>query len=133
MTTNDWLRDVLLVNDDETETPGDVMLFRNFTDARAYLEHWADEPGIVAFFANGNRLVIATEPNGNVSIARREEQAEGSRVVLNWLRYLAEHRLAVRRHRATKRWGRVNLGELESQGILPVTIEGLIAYLGFTT
>lgn len=109
------------------------MLFRNFTDARSYLEHWADEPDLVAFFANGDRLMIATDPHGNVSIARREEQAEGGSVVLNWLRHMAALRLAARRHRATKRWGRVYLGEQESEGVLPETVEGLIAYLGFTT
>jgi hypothetical protein len=132
MTTRDWLDDVVLVNDNETETPGDVMLFRNFSDARSYLEHWADELDQTAYFANGDRLIIAADSHGNVSLSERERREDGADVVSSWLKHLAAATLSARHHRSSKRWKRVYLGELEAQGVLPQTIEGLIAYVGFT-
>lgn len=43
MTSPTWLEDIILVSDGPDETcPGDVAVFRNLTDARAYLEHWSE-------------------------------------------------------------------------------------------
>ena len=128
-----WLADVLLVNDcPEWRQPGDVMVFRNFDDARSYLEHWADEPELSAVFATGDKLIIAADEHGNISVDRREPIADGQEVVRTWLKEMAAAVLVTRRHRSTKRWRRTNLGDAEQAGVLPDTIEGLIAYTGFT-
>lgn len=136
MTSTTWLEDIILVNDGPDETcPGDVSVFRNLTDARAYLEHWSDSIDNAVFSGSGQRLIMSADQHGNVSIQARIDRAEGEAIIIAWLTRMAEATLEARRYRATKRWGwgRVNLGELEAQGVLPATVEGLIAYVGFQT
>jgi hypothetical protein len=136
MTSPTWLEDIILVSDRPDETcPGDVVVFRNLTDARAYLEHWSESIENAVFSGTGQRLIMAADESGNVSIQARIDRADGEAIIKAWLTRMAEAILEARRYRAVKRWGwgRVNLGELEAQGVLPATVEGLIAYVGFTT
>lgn len=136
MTSPSWLEDIILVSDGPDETcPGDVAVFRNLTDARAYLEHWSESIDNAVFSGTGQRLIMAADESGNVSIEARIDRADGEAIIKAWLTRMAEAILEARRYRAAKRWGwgRVNLGELEAQGVLPATVEGLIAYVGFTT
>jgi hypothetical protein len=133
MTSLTWLDDIVIVNDGPDETcPGDVTIFRNLADARAYLEHWSESIDDAVFSGSGQRLVMATDDDGNVSLKARIDRADGEAIIKAWLTRMAQSQLEARRHRADRRWGRVCLGELEAQGILPDTVEGLIAYLGFT-
>lgn len=133
MTSLSWLHDIVLVNDGPDETsPGDVIVFRNLTDARAYLEHWAESLDNAVFSGAGQRLIMAADQHGNVSIQARIDLIDGEAIIKGWLTRMAQAILESRRYRAGKRWKRVNLGELEAQGILPDTVEGLIAYVGFT-
>ena len=133
MATPNWLHDIVLVNDSPNEAiPGDVAIFRNFADARSYLEHWGEEPGRAAFSGAGEKLLIEADRHGNVSIMRREPRADGELIIRSWLNRMAQALLETRRYRAGKRWRPENLGEAETQGILPETVEGLIAYVGFT-
>ena len=136
MTSSNWLEDIILVNDGPDEScPGDVMVFRNLTDARAYLEHWSDSIDDAVFSGTGQRLIMAADEHGDMSIQARIDRADGEAIIKAWLTRMAEAILESRRYRAAKRlgWRRVNLGELEAQGVLPATVEGLIAYVGFTT
>jgi hypothetical protein len=128
-----WLHDIVLVNDGPDEDcPGDVSIFRNLADARAYLEHWSESLDDAVFSATGQRLIMAADKHCNVSLQARVDQVDGEAIVKAWLTRMAQAILESRRHRAGKRWRRVNLGELEAQGVLPDTVEGLIAYVGFT-
>jgi hypothetical protein len=133
MTMSNWLHDLVLVNDSADESqPGDVSVFRTFTDARSYLEHWGEEPELAVFSGAGEKLLVEADASGNVRISRRESRADGQEIIISWLRRSAETMLAERRRRAGKRWRPVHLGEMEAHGVLPQTVEGLIAYLGFT-
>jgi hypothetical protein len=136
MTSSTWLEDIVLVNDGPDEAcPGDVAVFRNLTDARAYLNHWSDSLDDAVFSGTGQRLIMVADEHGNVTIEARIDCADGEAIIKAWLTRMAEAMLEARRYRAAKRWGwgRVNLGEHEAQGVLPATVEGLIAYVGFTT
>jgi hypothetical protein len=133
MTSLTWLHDIVLVNDGPDETcPGDVDVFRNLTDARAYLEHWAESVECAVFSGAGQKLIMEADQHGNVSIRTREDRADGEAIIKAWLTRMAKAILESRRARVGKRWRSVNLGELEAQGVLPDTVEGLIAYVGFT-
>ncbi|MBY0619826.1 hypothetical protein [Sphingomonas ursincola] len=136
MTSTTWLEDIILVNDGPDETcPGDVAVFRNLTDASAYLEHWSDSIDDAVFSGTGQRLIMAADEHGNVNIQARIDHADGEAIIKAWLTRMAEATLEARKYHAARRWGwgRVNLGEREAQGVLPATVEGLIAYVGFTT
>ena len=128
-----WLHDILLVNESTSGVeaePEDVDVFRSVAAACRYLEPWWVEEGYgFAFSAAGDRIVLGVDTSGGVVLARREPCAEGSGIVRSWLRDSAEAVLEVRRAKAAK--GKVLLGAAEAQGVLPTTIEGLIAYVGF--
>lgn len=127
-----WLADVVLVNEShDVRAPGDVLLFRSAGEACRYLEGWwvEDEEGFV-FTAAGERLDLGVDNSGDVVVERREPCADGETIVLGWLRASAAARLATRRSRAAR--GRAVLSAAEERGDLPGTVEGLIAYIGFT-
>ncbi len=133
MSVRTWLADVVIVNDaPDIERPGGVSIFRNVDDARSYLEHWADELEMPVFSASGERLVMVADEHGNVTVDRREPDDRGQELITACLRHNAEAVLAARLHRSGKRRRRVHIGEAERAGVLPESIEGLIAYIGFT-
>lgn len=128
-----WLHDIVLVNEGPSEfVPGDIFIFRCFADACSYLEHWAEEPELTVFSGEGEQLIVKADEFGNMGLIERQSRGDGREVVSLWLRRMAEGTSAARRYRAGKRWRRIHLGEQEARGILPQTIEGLIAYVGFT-
>lgn len=49
----------------------------------------------------------------------------------SWLSATAKHILDVRRQKAQEKHSDTALGDLETKDVLPATIEGLIAYIGF--
>ena len=128
-----WLHDVILVKDTdggEDLAPGFVDIFRSAGDACAYLEPWwVEERHGLAFTAAGERVTFGVGGRG-VTVEGFEPWPEGPEVVLSWLRHSAQAVLEARRHKAAK--GRFRLGQAEAEGVLPTSVEGLIAYIGFT-
>ncbi|MDX6806284.1 hypothetical protein SCD90_09420 [Terrihabitans sp. PJ23] len=114
----------------EEQTPGDVSVFRSIGGAMQWLEPWwfAEGHGTI-LTASGERLSMRESPRGYVELDRCEPDAEGERLVREWLHHKAKAILQVRRERAVK--GRAILASHEKSGLLPSTVEGLIAYVGF--
>lgn len=125
-----WLDEIVIVNESTQERlPGDVSLYRSVGDACEALEWWWVRDGQGhAFTASGVRLVLAAEPDGPVTIDRREACSDGPAIVLSWLQSLAADALQARKRVAQQ--GRAVLSEAEERGALPTTVEGLIAYIG---
>lgn len=125
-----WLNDIIIVNEStEERLPGDVALYRGAGDACNALEYWWVRDGEgYAYTASGFRLVLAAEPDGPITIDRREDCPDGPAIVLSWLQSLAESTLEARKRVAQN--GRAILSEAEERGALPTTVEGLIAYIG---
>jgi len=124
-----WLNDVIVVNDNnDPEKPGDVQVYRNEGDVGRQLEHWYVNESHMALTGTGDKAILGLRGN-LVIIERREPFAEGIQLLSQWLTAKAQHLHSVRRDRAQK--GKVQLGALEAQGIIPETVEGLIAYVGF--
>ncbi len=125
-----WLDEIVVVNESKDEQlAGDVSLYRSVGDACEALEYWWVRNGEgYAFTASGIRLVLAAEENGLVTVASREECAEGAAFVLSWLMSLAE--AALEAHKRAAQNGRAILSEAEEAGSLPTTVEGLIVYIG---
>ncbi|MFB0874615.1 MULTISPECIES: hypothetical protein [unclassified Sphingobium] len=130
-----WLEEVVILNDSngsdiDESIPGDVSIYRSEGDALRELEPWAVEHShIFAFNAAGKRLVLGVSEAGQVIIARREGCPDGSKIVLKWLTFLAQSIVDARVRVAQK--GRVVLSTYEEAGLIPTTVEGLIAYIGF--
>ena len=129
--TDDWLADVVLLNDNRDEaTPGDVSVYRTADDACSGLEHWWVENGEgFAFTATGQRLTLGVDERGRVIVVGQETTPDGPDIVRAWLRAYASGVLETRRIKAAR--GKIFLSRSEKQGHLPTSIEGLIAYVGF--
>lgn len=131
--TNDWLADIVIVNESRDEaTAGDVSVFRSAGEARNCLEHWwVDRSEGFAFTAAGHRLTLGVDEERRVIVTRQQDAPAGTELVRGWLRAQAAAVLDVRRSRA--REGKATLSRSEEQGLLPTSVEGLIAYIGFNT
>jgi len=127
--TRSWLADVLVVNENsDPRTPGDVQIYRSDGEVGRQLEEWYVNEPHMALTGIGDKAILGLRGK-LVIVERREPFAEGSELLLLWLTAKAQHILSIRKDRARK--GKVHLGVLEEQGILPQSIEGLIAYVGF--
>ena len=132
MSDDTWLHDIILVNDsgrgDDLEARN-VDVFRSAGDACGYLEHWwVEERHGLALTAAGEQVALGVDGD-RVVVDGYEPRSDGQQIVLSWLRHSAQAILDARRHKAAK--GKVRLGEVEAEGVLPTSIEGLIAYIGF--
>jgi hypothetical protein len=129
--TNDWLADIVVVNENRHEaTAGDISVFRSAGEACSWLEHWWVENGEgFAFTAAGDRLTLGVDDKDRVIVAGQQDTPGGTEIVLGWLRAYAAAVLDARRALAKK--GKVTLSRPEEQGLLPESVEGLIAYVGF--
>jgi hypothetical protein len=126
-----WLSDIILVKDGAEISASSVDVFRSAGDACAYLEHWWVEERLgLAFTAAGSQVICGVE-DARVVVDRYEPRGDGEEIVLSWLRYTASAILDVRRYKAAK--GKLYLGTEEVRGVLPTSVEGLIAYIGFTS
>ena len=125
------LADIVVVNENRDETTaGDVSIFRNAEAACGWLEHWWVEDGEgSAFTASGERLTLGVDEN-RVVVIGREAAPEGATLVHDWLRAAAAAVLEARRVKAAR--GKVVLSQSEREGWLPTTVEELVAYVGFT-
>ncbi|MBL8531465.1 MAG: hypothetical protein JNK94_07000 [Hyphomonadaceae bacterium] len=130
MTQNDWLSDVIVVNESsDPQIAGDVQVYRNATDVSYQLEHWyVGDVEHLALDGLGRRVVLGLDGN-KVVVERTEPCPDGQALLLSWLLVLAQHLRKVRLDRATKK--HFDLGAAEASGVLPTTVEGLIAYVGF--
>lgn len=130
-TDRNWLDDVAIVNESSSlDQPGDVLLFRSVGEACVYIEPWwVEQAEGFAFTATGKRVVLRPG-RFTVDVEQIEPFPGGREIVLGWLRSSAANMLAARRIRS--RQGKVLLGSNEAEGVLPQSIEGLIAYLGFS-
>jgi hypothetical protein len=127
-----WLNDIVVVNESRDETvPGDVQVFRSAGEACRYLEHWWVEDGEgYAFTAAGERLTLGVDESNRVIVIELAPAVEGPAIVNRWLRAYADGTLEARRAKAGK--GGAILSTSEELGQLPTSIEGLIAYVGFS-
>ena len=131
MTIRTWLSDIVVVNESDDEgCAGDISVFRSVGEACRYLEHWwVTEHRGFAFTATGERIGLGVQDGAVIDI-KCEAVPEGETIVLNWLRHSAAAHLDARKAKAAK--CKAALGKGEQNGILPDSIEGLIAYIGFT-
>ncbi|MEW6640251.1 MAG: hypothetical protein AB1586_07075 [Pseudomonadota bacterium] len=129
---NDWLADIVVVNESRDEaTAGDVSIFRSAGEACSWLEYWWVESGEgFAFTAAGDRLVLGVDENKRVIVIGQEDVPGGIEVVRGWLRTYAATVLDARKANAGK--GNARLSPSEERGQLPTSVEGLIAYVGFS-
>ncbi|WP_126174524.1 hypothetical protein [Altericroceibacterium xinjiangense] len=127
----DWRADIILVNESADETtPGDVSVFRSLGEACRWLEPWwVENHEGFAFTATGARLTLGMDSNNSVIVVRQEHVPHGPKIVLGWLCACATAVLDARRSKAER--GKAVLSRSEEQGQLPLTTEGLIAYVGF--
>jgi len=127
---NDWLADIVLLNDNPDEaTAGDVSVFRSAGAACSCLEHWWVENGEgFAFAANGERLILGVDEKERVFVVDRQPTPDGHEIVRGWLQSYAGAVLKARRTKAAR--GKLALAPFEERGQLPSSIEGLLAYVG---
>ncbi len=127
-----WLDDVIVVNEnDDPQRAGDVQVYRSEGDVGRQLEHWyVNDVMHLALTGAGDKAILGLRGD-LVIVERREPFAAGSTLLLQWLTAKAQHFLTVRTARARK--GKVQLGTLEAKGVLPDSIDGLLAYVGFDT
>ncbi|WP_315759683.1 MULTISPECIES: hypothetical protein [unclassified Bradyrhizobium] len=131
--TNDWLADIVVVNESrELAVAGDISVFRSVGEACRSLEHWWVENGEgFAFTAAGGRLILGLEDGKRVIVTGQQAAEGGPEVVQAWLRACAAAVLDARRSNAKK--GNAALSPFEEKGQLPTSMEGLIAYIGFSS
>jgi hypothetical protein len=127
-----WLSEAVLINESTQEAvAGDVSLYRSIGEACRALEHWWVEERLgYAFTASGDRLLLTVDRSKNVVLEGREPCSDGKAIVLGWLKSSAGSVLQARKAKAAG--GKVILSSFEERGLLPLTTEGLIAYVGFS-
>ncbi len=122
-----WLEDVLIINDASHEhIPGAISVYRSWHDACRSLEPYQVAGEVYCYSATGRRAVIGFDEDDSIKVLDYEPSGEAGRQrVSGWLRARAERMHADRRANPG-----IGLGSEEAQGVLPTTIEGLIAYSG---
>ncbi len=135
MSPNSWLSDVVVLNESHHfDQPGDVAVFRNLEDMCDRLEHWFVEQNL-GFAMSGVGIPVELSTDGRRVFATIVDQQKARPETLkNWLMALATSVHDARVQQAAKRrwqpFGSVtNLGLAEKAGVLPQSIEGLIAYV----
>src|SRR4051812_20566507 len=126
------LAEIVVVNENRDETTaGDVTIFQSADAACGWLEHWWVEDGEgSAFTASGERLRLGVDDRDRVVVVGREATPDGATLVHNWLRAAATSVLEAPRVKAPR--GKVILSSNEQEGRLPASVEELVAYVGFT-
>lgn len=129
---NNWLEDIVVINESRDEiVAGDILVFRSQGEACSRLEHWWVASGEgVAFTASGKRLALSVDGERKVVVTGQQTEPDGSETVLRWLQAYAAAILEARRIKAKN--GHAYLSRCEELGDLPSSIEGLVAYVGFT-
>ncbi|MBJ3762187.1 hypothetical protein ILP92_05450 [Maribius pontilimi] len=131
--SQDWLQDVIVCNDSPSyDTPGDVTVYRSAEDLCIAIEPWRVEG--VGHILNGHGQRIRLMLRDEAVLAELDEGGTADPETLrSWLRHAARAVHAARVHRAEAKGGwfsaRAGLGAREAEGVLPDTIEGLLAYI----
>jgi hypothetical protein len=127
---DDWLEDVIVVNETrERHVAGSVSIFRSAGDACRHLESWwVEQNEGFALDGRGRQITFGIR-NKAVVVERCDPVGGGVELLLTWLQTTASHMQSARTSRAKE--GKLVLGLREAQGVLPGSIEGLIAYIGF--
>lgn len=129
-----WLSDVAVFNEnDEYAVPGDVSIYRNIEEMCFSMEAWMVEGDGIGFSLNGLGQKIAIEMDGEQAVGSVADEVEPDLATLTlWLRHAAEGIQEARTVKSRKKpwmlWSPPTLGAAEAKGILPETIEGLLAY-----
>lgn len=128
--SKNWLSDVTVINEtNNIQDVGDLSVFRSLGDACLKLEPWYVDEDFHALNGLGQSLEFSA--SGFTTKATIVSGLEPNpHLLLSWLSQSAEHVFKAREYKATK--NKLVLGQAESSHVLPITIEGLIAYIGFT-
>lgn len=123
-----WLEDIVVYNSGaDEEDIATIEIYRNLEAMLVSVDPMIVGAGCVAFTAGGDRVMLGVDDHRRVICEGLEPTGDHGRgVVHTWLRKLAADTLARRRQEGLAR------GKREAEGVLPETIEGLIAYSGFT-
>ncbi len=127
-----WLTDIVVVNESRDEgSAGDVTVFRSAGEACRYLEHWWVQNGEgFAFTAVGERLMLDLDAKDRVIVTGKQDVPEGAEIVREWLQSCAVSVLNALKAKAGR--GKGMLSPTEEREQLPTSVEGLIAYVGFS-
>ncbi|MEP3636352.1 MAG: hypothetical protein ABJN14_03725 [Paracoccaceae bacterium] len=133
-----WLSDVAVSNlNDEYDLPGGITVYRNIEELSSRTYEWMlEEDGFptVGFHLNGLGQTIKFEMDGEKVVGSVVDTAKPDLVTLTmWLRYHAENihedRLLKSQKKGRLFWTPPTLGKAEAEGVLPDTVEGLLAYI----
>ena len=130
-----WLSDVAVFNEsDEYAMPGDISIYRNIEEMCSGMEAWMVEGGGIGFSLNGLGQTIKLEMDGEQAVGSVVSEAKPDLATLTiWLRHAAEGVQEARLIKSRKKpwffWSPPALGKAEAEGVLPETIEGLVAYI----
>jgi hypothetical protein len=130
-----WLSDVAVFNEsNEYAVPGDVSTYRNISEMCSGMEAWMVEGGGIGFSLNGLGQAIKLEMDGEQVVGSVVENSKPDLVTLTiWLRSAAEAVQEARSIKSKKKpWffgAPPILGKAEVEGVMPDTIEGLLAYI----
>ena len=130
-----WLSDVAVFNESqEYAVPGDVSIYRNIEELCSGMEAWMVDDGGIGFALNGLGQTIELEMDGENAEGVVVDASESDLATLKiWLRSAAESVQEARAIKSRKKphffWSPPSLGNAEAQGVLPNTVEGLLAYI----
>lgn len=130
-----WLYDVAVFNESEDyAVPGDVLVYRNIEEMCSGMEAWMVEDGGIGFCLNGLGQTIKLDMIGEKAVGLVDDASEPDLATLqSWLKSAAQNVRDARAIKSRKKprffWSPPTLGYVEAQGVLPETIEGLIAYI----
>lgn len=134
-TSLSWLYDVAVFNESEDyAVPGDVSVYRNIEQMCSGMEAWMVEDGGIGFCLNGLGQIINLDLIGENAVGAVDEACEPDLATLqSWLTSAAKSVQEARAIKSRKKprffWSPPTLGIVEAQGVLPDTVEGLIAYI----
>ena len=130
-----WLYDVAVFNESEDYAlPGAVSVYRNIEKMCSGMEAWMVEDGGIGFCLNGLGHALKHDMIGERVLGQVDDNSEPDLTTLQlWLTSVARSIHEVRAFKSRKKprlfWSPPTLGLVEAQGVLPDTIEGLIAYI----
>lgn len=130
-----WLYDVAVFNESEDyAAPGDVSVYRNIEEMCSGMEAWMVEDGGIGFCLNGLGQAIKLDLIGENVVGLVDDAGKPDLDTLqSWLTSAAksvqEERAFKSRRKPRFFWSPPTLGFVEAQGVLPDTVEGLIAYI----
>jgi hypothetical protein len=125
-----WLKEIVILNENSPpHVPGDVQIFRSAIGVCYHLEPWfVGDVDHMAISGIGDLVILGASDN-HVYVERTEPFSEGLGLLREWLVPTAI-RIHQERSKAEKKKPSA-VGSLMPDGVMPDTIEGLIAYIGF--